>query len=74
MGGSGVWIPLQGKIGGFERNKVGVQTVEVDLKVVEVSSARFTCAEDSTVETCTRFARTGASVKRGSLCMACSLF
>jgi hypothetical protein len=37
MGGSGVWIPLQGKIGGFERNQVGVQTIDVDLKVVEVS-------------------------------------
>lgn len=37
MGGSGVWAPLKGKIGGYEREEVGVEFVDVDLGVIKVS-------------------------------------
>jgi len=36
MGGSGVWAPLKGKIGGYEREEVGLQFVDVDLGVLKV--------------------------------------
>ena len=41
MGGSGVWAPLRGKVGGFEREAVGMEIVEVDLGVIKVSHIRF---------------------------------
>lgn len=39
MGGSGVWAPLRGKVGGFEGEKVGMSVVDVDLAVIVVSSS-----------------------------------
>lgn len=36
MGGSGVWAPLKGKIGGYEREEVGVEFVDVELGVLKV--------------------------------------
>ena len=36
MGGSGVWAPLRGKVGGFEGEKVGMEIVEIDMAVVKV--------------------------------------
>lgn len=39
MGGSGVWAPLKGKIGGYDREEVGLQFVDIDLKALEVSRA-----------------------------------
>ena len=40
MGGSGVWAPLKGKIGGYEREEVGVEFVDVDLEVLKVCPLR----------------------------------
>jgi hypothetical protein len=37
MGGSGIWAPLKGKIGGYEKEEVGVQFVDVDLQAMRVS-------------------------------------
>lgn len=34
MGGSAVWAPLRGRIGGFDANQVGVTVVEVDPAAV----------------------------------------
>ena len=36
MGGSGIWAPLKGKIGGYEREEVGVEFVDVELGVLQV--------------------------------------
>lgn len=41
MGGSGVWAPLKGKIGGYEREEVGVEFVDVDIGVLKVCSSRW---------------------------------
>jgi predicted amidohydrolase len=43
MGGSGVWAPLMGKVGGYDKEsgdvgEVGVKIVELDLGVLSVSS------------------------------------
>lgn len=38
MGGSGVWAPLRGKVGGFDGEEVGLRIVDVDLGVLKVSS------------------------------------
>lgn len=43
MGGSGVWGPFMGRIGGWEisegdaASKAGLRTVEVDLDILKVS-------------------------------------
>ena len=36
MGGSGIWAPLKGKIGGYDREEVGVEFVDVELGVLKV--------------------------------------
>ena len=36
MGGSGIWAPLKGKIGGYEREEVGVEFVDVELGLLKV--------------------------------------
>lgn len=41
MGGSGVWAPLRGKVGGFEGEKVGMEIVEVDMGVIKVRLTRI---------------------------------
>jgi hypothetical protein len=41
MGGSGVWAPLKGKIGGYEKEEVGIEFVDVDLGVIKVSFVFF---------------------------------
>ncbi|KAK8847724.1 hypothetical protein IAR55_005583 [Kwoniella newhampshirensis] len=38
IGGSGVWMPLKGKVGGHEGEQVGLKVVDVDLEVLKVSS------------------------------------
>jgi hypothetical protein len=40
MGGSGIWAPLKGKIGGYEREEVGVEFVDVELGVLKVCPLR----------------------------------
>ncbi|WWD19408.1 hypothetical protein CI109_103868 [Kwoniella shandongensis] len=37
IGGSGVWMPLKGKIGGYDGEEVGLKVVDVDLDVLKVS-------------------------------------
>lgn len=37
MGGSGVWAPLLGRIGGFDGEEVGMKVLDVDLGVLKVS-------------------------------------
>jgi hypothetical protein len=65
MGGSGVWVPLRGKIGGFERNEIGMRVVDLDLRVVEVSPFACTTLTCSTAVTCTKSERTGVNAKHG---------
>jgi predicted amidohydrolase len=48
MGGSGVWAPLKGKIGGYAREEVGLQFVDIDLKALEVSRALLDSSVTST--------------------------
>lgn len=36
IGGSGVWMPLKGKLGGFEGGEVGLKIVDIDLTVLKV--------------------------------------
>jgi hypothetical protein len=36
IGGSGVWMPLKGKLGGFDNEEVGLRIVDVDLGVLDV--------------------------------------
>jgi predicted amidohydrolase len=43
MGGSGIWAPLRGKIGGYEREEVGVTFVDVDLGVLKVCLCSALC-------------------------------
>lgn len=38
IGGSGVWMPLKGKLGGVEGEGVGMVVVDVDLTVLKVCS------------------------------------
>lgn len=38
MGGSGVWAPLRGKVGGFGGEKVGLEIVDIDMGVIKVRS------------------------------------
>lgn len=37
IGGSGVWMPLKGKVGGCEGVTPGMSVVDVDLGVLKVS-------------------------------------
>lgn len=37
MGGSGVWAPLRGRVGGFEGAEVGMKVIDIDLGVIKVS-------------------------------------
>lgn len=39
MGGSGVWAPLRGKVGGFEGEEVGMKIVEIDVGVLKVRAS-----------------------------------
>lgn len=40
MGGSGVWAPLLGYVGGFEGEEVGVRVVDMDEGVLGVSTGQ----------------------------------
>lgn len=41
MGGSGVWAPLLGRVGGFAGSEVGVKVVNVDMRVLKVRTVLF---------------------------------
>jgi hypothetical protein len=49
MGGSGIWAPLKGKIGGYEKEEVGIEFVDVDLGVIKVcfESPCLVCGADT---------------------------
>lgn len=47
MGGSGVWMPLRGKVAGsFDGNDVGVSVAEVDLDVLRRAKELYKVQED----------------------------
>lgn len=40
IGGSGIWMPLKGKVGGCKTVGVELAVVDVDLEVLKVSHMR----------------------------------
>lgn len=50
IGGSGVWAPLRGKIGGPARSEDSLTMVDVDLAVLKVSLQYAACAFRSSLQ------------------------
>ncbi|KAL7420091.1 hypothetical protein Q5752_005056 [Cryptotrichosporon argae] len=46
MGGSGVWAPLLGKVGGFAAAEVGLRVVDVDLGILKDGRETYKIRED----------------------------
>lgn len=47
MGGSGVWVPLRGKVeGSFDGDGVGTNVVEIDLDVLKRAKELYKVQED----------------------------
>ncbi|WOO82226.1 putative nitrilase [Vanrija pseudolonga] len=47
MGGSAVWAPLRGRVGGFPKSEVGVRLVEVDIDVLNDGRDLYKIREDA---------------------------
>ncbi|KAK4684937.1 hypothetical protein P7C73_g5227, partial [Tremellales sp. Uapishka_1] len=46
MGGSAVWAPLQGRVGGFDDETTGVKVIDVDIKVLKDARDTYKIRED----------------------------
>lgn len=57
MGGSGVWQPLRGRVGGFRREDVGIAYCDVDTDSLKQGRELYKIRED--------FARTSALERHG---------
>lgn len=47
MGGSAVWAPLRGRVGGFAKSEVGVRLIEVDIDVLNDGRDLYKIREDA---------------------------